>query len=121
MKRLITHTKRTFIAIVGSIVVLLGVIMVPYPGPGWLVIFAGLAILSTEFNSARRILSYARVRYDAWATWLSRQAWFIKGGVGMLTCVVVVATIWLANGYGVVDSWFSLGYDWIHSPLLHKA
>lgn len=121
MKQLVVHTKRTFIAIVGSIVVLLGIIMVPYPGPGWLVIFAGLAILSTEFEGARRVLGYVRRRYDTWVAWLRRQSWFIKGGVAAFTGVVVVATIWMANGYGVIDTWFGLGYDWVHSPLIHRA
>ena len=34
------------------------------PGPGWAIVFVGLAILATEFDWARRLLAYARERYD---------------------------------------------------------
>lgn len=53
------HTKRAFIGIVGGVVVLIGIILIPYPGPGWLVVFAGLAILATEFAFAQRLLDTA--------------------------------------------------------------
>jgi len=35
--------------VIGFAVVILGLIMVPLPGPGWFVVFAGFAILSLEF------------------------------------------------------------------------
>lgn len=35
--------------VLGFLVVVIGLILVPLPGPGWLVVFAGLAILSIEF------------------------------------------------------------------------
>ncbi|WP_369794636.1 PGPGW domain-containing protein [Kutzneria sp. 744] len=37
-------------AIAGFAVLALGIVLIPYPGPGWLVFFAGLAILATEFT-----------------------------------------------------------------------
>lgn len=52
------------------LVLVVGVIAIPYPGPGWLIVFAGLAILATEFDWARRVLRYARGKYDAWTAWL---------------------------------------------------
>lgn len=35
--------------VLGFFLIVLGLILVPLPGPGWLVVFAGLAILSLEF------------------------------------------------------------------------
>ena len=41
-----------------------GIVAIPYPGPGWAIIFVGLAILATEFEWAHRLLRYTRERYD---------------------------------------------------------
>jgi len=38
--------------------------MLPLPGPGWAVIFVGLAILSTEFHWARRLTQRMRRVYE---------------------------------------------------------
>jgi len=44
------------IAVVGGIVTLIGIFMLIGPGPGLVVFPAGLAILSTEFEWARKLL-----------------------------------------------------------------
>ncbi|MEU2263342.1 TIGR02611 family protein [Streptomyces sp. NPDC019645] len=46
--------------IVGLAVVVAGVIMLPLPGPGWLVIFAGMAIWATEFVWAQLVLHWTK-------------------------------------------------------------
>ena len=48
--------KRYLVAIVGGTVLVLGITMLVLPGPAFLVIPAGLAILATEFLWARRAL-----------------------------------------------------------------
>lgn len=50
------QARRISIAIIGSTVVLLGIVMFVTPGPGWLVVFLGLSILSAEFVWARRLM-----------------------------------------------------------------
>jgi uncharacterized protein (TIGR02611 family) len=54
---------RTGVGIAGGVVVIAGIIMIPYPGPGWLVLLAGLALLATEFERAQRVLTFVRTRY----------------------------------------------------------
>ncbi len=44
------------VAFIGFTVLILGILMVPLPGPGSLVMFAGLAILALEFQWALRWL-----------------------------------------------------------------
>jgi len=39
-----------------------GIVLIPLPGPGWLIVFGGLAILATEYVWARRLLNYSRRR-----------------------------------------------------------
>ena len=56
------NAKRVAITIAGFAVVIVGLILVPLPGPGWLIVFAGLAILATEYVWARRLLNYAKTK-----------------------------------------------------------
>ncbi|MFF7730184.1 TIGR02611 family protein [Streptomyces sp. NPDC008001] len=46
--------------VVGLAVVVAGIIMLPLPGPGWLVIFAGMAIWATEFVWAQLVLRWTK-------------------------------------------------------------
>lgn len=52
--------KRVVTAVVGSTVLAIGLVLVVLPGPAFLVIPAGLAILAIEFAWARRWLRSAR-------------------------------------------------------------
>ncbi|HEY5549749.1 MAG TPA: PGPGW domain-containing protein [Candidatus Saccharimonadales bacterium] len=58
MKRVYRAIRKVVIAIIGSVVVALGIILIPLPGPGILVTVAGLAILSLEFEWAEKHLLY---------------------------------------------------------------
>ncbi|ARF54436.1 TIGR02611 family protein [Streptomyces gilvosporeus] len=46
--------------LLGLAVVVAGVIMLPLPGPGWLVIFAGMALWATEFVWAQLVLRWTK-------------------------------------------------------------
>lgn len=112
------RSYRVAVGVVGALVVAVGIVAIPYPGPGWLIVFTGLAILATEFAWARRLLHFARSRYDAWTAWLARQHVLIRLGVLALTGLVVVATLYLLNVFGMVLTWARLdGLTWLHSPI----
>lgn len=106
---------RTF---VGGLVLLVGVITIPYPGPGWLIVFAGLAILARDYPAAQRVLDAARAKYDAWQAWLRRQPAIVKLVFWLATFIIVVLTIWLLNGYGIINGLLDLGLDWAQSPFV---
>lgn len=110
--------RRVGVAIVGGLVLLVGVVTIPYPGPGWLIVFAGLGILATEFDWARRLLGYTRGKYDSWQEWLRKQSMTVKVMFWLMTALVVVTTIWLLNGYGLLSDLLNLELDWIKSPLV---
>jgi uncharacterized protein (TIGR02611 family) len=111
------RTYQVGVAVLGGLVLAAGVIMIPYPGPGWLVVFAGLAILATEFVWARRVLDYARGKYDAWTDWLGRQSLLVRLVVFTLTGLVVVATLYLLNAFYLVASVVGLEHwTWLQSP-----
>jgi len=53
---------RIGVGVIGGAVIVAGVAMLVLPGPGWLAIFLGLGILSTEFAWAHRLLNWAKNR-----------------------------------------------------------
>lgn len=66
------------IALIGGVVIIAGIAMLVLPGPGWLTIFLGLAILGSEFSWARRILTWLRQQVtkvaDRWRRWRATRA-----------------------------------------------
>ena len=56
--------KRIAITVTGFLVVLIGLVLIPLPGPGWLIVFAGLAILAREYVWAERLLKHAKQRFE---------------------------------------------------------
>jgi uncharacterized protein (TIGR02611 family) len=98
-------------------VLIAGIIAIPYPGPGWLILFAGLAILGTEFQWAQRVLHWMRERYDSWTAWLRRQPPAIRLVVILATGIFVLVTLWLVNVFGLVAGWVGLQWDWVRSPM----
>lgn len=59
---MLRQLRRIVIAVGGGLVVAVGVAMLVLPGPAIVVIPAGLAILATEFQWARRLLHRVRER-----------------------------------------------------------
>jgi uncharacterized protein (TIGR02611 family) len=57
---LIKYARRVVVAIVGMTVLLFGIALTVLPGPAFIVIPIGLAILATEFAWARRWLKLVR-------------------------------------------------------------
>lgn len=117
MQKTKRHLKRTAIGIAGGVVVAIGIVAIPYPGPGWLIVFTGLAILATEFEWAQRILDKAKGEYDKWQDWLKRQPMTIRLLVLAFTCLVVLVTMWLLNVFGIVTDFLRIDIPWVNSPL----
>jgi hypothetical protein len=57
------HARRVSVAVAGGTTIVVGLILIPLPGPGTLIVLAGLSILGREFPRARR----AADRGKAWA------------------------------------------------------
>ena len=58
---LVKRVKRVVVFIVGGTVLALGIALIVLPGPAFVVIPAGLAILAVEFEWARRWLSSVKL------------------------------------------------------------
>ena len=59
----VSMARKIGIGIAGTVVILAGIVMTgPIPGPGVVIVLAGLAILATEFAFARKLLHRLRDR-----------------------------------------------------------
>lgn len=105
---------RTAVGIVGFLVIGLGVLLLPLPGPGWVIIFLGLGILATEYEWSRRLLTYARAKVKAWSHWLGRQPLVVRAAVGLACLAFVAAAIGLVLWWYGVPTWVP---GWV--PLVH--
>src|SRR5262245_29520678 len=54
-KRTPSQVRKPFIFLLGFTIVGTGIVFLPLPGPGWLIIFFGFAILASEFRAAEQI------------------------------------------------------------------
>ena len=107
---------RITVGVVGLIVLTVGILAIPYPGPGWLIVFAGLGILASEFEWAHRLLEFARQHYDRFMAWFSRQSIVVKAAGALLTTVIVLLTLWLLGTFSLVGGWFGLDWGWLERP-----
>lgn len=69
--RTVEQVRRLFRIIGGFTLLLIGIVMLVTPGPGWLVILLGLGLLGAEFVWARRLMDRIkregeRVRSVVW-------------------------------------------------------
>ncbi|WP_220087844.1 PGPGW domain-containing protein, partial [Burkholderia multivorans] len=85
--------------------VVIGLILVPLPGPGWLIVIIGLFVISTEFHWARHLLHFVRVRVEAWTHWIMRQPLWVRWAVGALTAAFVACVVWLVLRLIGIPDW----------------
>ncbi|MEV6264059.1 TIGR02611 family protein [Streptomyces sp. NPDC051784] len=95
------------IFVVGLAVVGAGIVMLPLPGPGWLVIFGGMAIWATEFVWAQLVLRWTRRKVTEAAQRALdpkvRRRNIILTTVGLVIIAVLVGIyVWK---FGVVMPW----------------
>ncbi|OCG73568.1 PGPGW domain-containing protein [Microbacterium sediminis] len=64
---------RAAVGTLGGIITALGVILLPLPGPGALVLIVGLAVLGSEFAWAQRASAWVRRQVARIAAWWKRR------------------------------------------------
>ena len=86
---------RITVGLLGTTIVVLGLVLVPLPGPGWLIVLTGVAVIASEFSFARRLLRFAREKLTAWTRWVTESHWTIGASLGLVSCAVVIGVVWL--------------------------
>lgn len=102
--------KKWGVALVGGLVLALGVVLMPLPGPGAVVVVLGMVILATQFEWAERRLDTVK-------------DWALKGAADSVrtwprVLLSLLGVLWLV-GLGVVwglrpdsPNWWPLAEEW---------
>ena len=109
--------KRVLLETAGWLLVLVGIAAIPLPGPGLLLLFAGLAVLSQQYTWAeKRVRPVERAAMkaasDSVQTWpriilsLAGVAWL--AGIGVLWILQPDSPEW----WPVDDKWWLFGGSW---------
>lgn len=105
-------TLKVVIGFVGFAVMGLGFVLIPFPGPGWAIVLAGLAILALEFAWAHRLFTFTKRQLTRWLHWVGRQHWAVKFLIGLAGLVFVACVIWASvwlsfdvNLYTEITGW----------------
>jgi len=109
---------RILVFVAGLAVVALGILLVPLPGPGWVIVFLGLAIWASEFRIAKRLLGFVRGKVRAWTSWTAAQPSWVKGLVVLATVASVLAVVWAMLWVSGVPAFLPDGLEtWLKSHL----
>jgi uncharacterized protein (TIGR02611 family) len=82
---------RIGVTVIGVAVIVGGIILLPLPGPGWLIIFAGLGLLATEYEWAKRLLGWLRGILRKWTAWVAHRPRWIQALIGLGGIVFLAA------------------------------
>ena len=115
----LNRTYRVAVAVVGTLMVLAGVVMIPLPTPGfgWVMVFLGLGVLSTEFAWAHRLTHRVRLVYDAVAQWFHRQSMAAKVAMACAIVAIVLVGGWSVGLVGTTADWAHIHAAWLQGPL----
>jgi len=89
---------RVGIALAGLVVIVVGIVLLAAPGPGWLIIFVGLGIWATEFAWAKSLLRFVQRTVRTWTAWIGRQPrWLVVlvVAVGLVILAAIAAGAWI--------------------------
>lgn len=103
--RAMSATTKLVVTLVGSAVLVAGLIMMVTPGPGLLGIVAGLAILATEWDWADRWLTSARRKLDEARAAAAAMDPRVRRRRILLTVTALAAVLVVVVGYVAIADW----------------
>jgi len=84
---------RIGVTVLGGLVVAIGIVLLPLPGPGWVIIFGGLGILATEYTWAARLLQWVRRFVTRMGSWIRARGLFLQIVFGLLSVAFLAAVV----------------------------
>lgn len=82
------------VGILGGLVVALGIVLIPFPGPGWAIVILGLAIWAVEFVWAKHLLHFTKKHVQAWTHWALSRPLPLRALLGLIGLVFICAVLW---------------------------
>lgn len=113
------HAYRAGVGAVGTLMILCGAVMVPLPTPGfgWILIFLGLGVMSTEFAWAKKLTHWVRRGYDWVRHWFGRRSMAERVSMVSAVVVLVLGVLWLSGMMGTAASWAGVEHRWLSGPI----
>lgn len=87
--------RRVLVTVAGGVVTLVGIALLVLPGPGLLLVLAGLVLLASEYPWARRLVEPVRVRAVEAARLSIANRWRAAGSVLCGLGLVAAGAVWL--------------------------
>jgi uncharacterized protein (TIGR02611 family) len=101
------------IGALGGLVVAVGIVLIPFPGPGWAIVILGLAIWAVEFTWARNLLQFTKRHVKSWTRWIGRQSLPMRGLIGIVGMVFVAAVVYFAVRLSLGIDLIQVGRDFL--------
>ena len=95
------HLIRLGAAIGGFLIVLLGIVLIPLPGPGLLVVAVGLAVLALEFAWAEQLLGRTVNRLSEAGERVRRASPVGQAAVALLGVLAAAASLIIAYTWDI--------------------
>ncbi len=89
--------RQIVVAVLGGLLTLAGVALLALPGPGFVLVAAGLAILSTQFSWARKPLDYAKDKAREGIEEVGEHRWRAVAAVVCAVALVALGVLVLAG------------------------
>ncbi|HET8680648.1 MAG TPA: TIGR02611 family protein [Micromonosporaceae bacterium] len=89
------------VSVVGGLVVAVGIVLIPLPGPGWGIVILGLAVWAIEFAWAKHLLRFTRAQISRWTRWIRQQTMTARLALGVAGMIFVSLVVWLSLKYSV--------------------
>jgi uncharacterized protein (TIGR02611 family) len=101
------------IGALGGLVVAVGIVLIPFPGPGWAIVILGLAIWAVEFAWAKHLLEFTKRHVYGWTRWIARQSVPVRGLIGVLGMIFVAAIVWASVRLSFGIDLAAITWEWI--------
>ena len=104
---------RVGVGALGALVVALGIVLIPFPGPGWAIVILGLAIWAVEFAWAKNLLEFTKRHVQSWTHWVTQQSVPIRALVGVLGFIFVAFIVWASVRLSFGIDLASIAWNWL--------
>ncbi|WCZ35708.1 TIGR02611 family protein [Corynebacterium heidelbergense] len=83
------YLVRPLTLLLGWLIVIVGLITIPFPGPGWFTVFIGFGVLSLELHWSHRLLTWAVQQYDKLEGWYKSASTPVRAAMAAATLVLI--------------------------------
>jgi hypothetical protein len=92
------RVKTVVVGVLGGLLTLAGIALLVLPGPGFVLVAAGLAVLATQFDWAKKPLAYAKEKAVDGIEEVGRSPW---RAIGAALCALVLVALGVVALAGV--------------------